>query len=235
MKNYIRVNKAFTPLSNGFNFQNKFMGFPVLLDKFPRINSLISRLARNNCYGLCGGMCFAVLDYYYSGKEIPSASFPPKQGTNLHAYLSKRQNDTYGFWGKIIVKFVCWSIKTDFQLQERIYKEFLTTLHFLDKDQPVVLGIVYVHISKTIAIWMNHQVIAYRYENNLENSTIFLYDPNFPGRDDIVIEFFKTNNEYQCFQKSRQSGKVLAIRGFFVIPYSSIEPPDVEAIPYDDE
>lgn len=234
MKNHILVNKVFTPISNGFNFQNKFIGVPLSLDKFPKINSLISQLFRKNCYGLCGGMCFAVLDYYYSGKEIPSIDFPPEKGNSLHSYIFKRQNDTYGFLGKIIAKFVCWSIKTNFQLQERIYKEFLATQYLLDRNQPVVLGIVYVHISKTIAIWMNHQVVAYKYENDSEKSTIFLYDPNYPGRDDIVIEFLKTNNEYRCFQKSLQSGKVITIRGFFIIPYNFIEPPDVEVSPAGD-
>ena len=44
--------------------------------------------------GLCGGMCFAALDRYFTGREIPKITTPPKDGTPLFEEILRRQIDS---------------------------------------------------------------------------------------------------------------------------------------------
>ena len=54
---------------------------------------------------------------------------------------------------------------------------------------PVVLGLVYVRLRDTVAMWENHQVLAYGYKIlSPEALRINTYDPNYPGQDRITIE-----------------------------------------------
>ncbi len=222
------MERIFTPSIHGFSFLNSFPGIPFLIRKNSILNELIHILFfRKNFYGLCGGMCFTALDYFYSGKELPYIEAPPDAGDFLHSYLFKRQNDTYGRFGKFISKFIHWSLISDTRLQSNTYREFSDIRLSLDKKQPVVLGLVYVHLSQSLAVWSNHQVIAYKYEVDSEKSTLYLYDPNFPGREDIVLELMKTEKGFQCIQKDLQSNAGIPVRGFFKIPYSFNSPPEV--------
>jgi hypothetical protein len=219
------MEKIFNPSTHGFKFQNNFSGIPFLVHKNSIINGAIHNLFfRKNFYGLCGGMCFTALDYFYSEKELPCIDSPPKVGSSFHSYIFKRQNHTYGSSGKFIAKFISWSLSSDAKLQSRTREEFADIQASLNKNQPVVLGLVYVHISRSIAIWSNHQVIAYRYEVGSEKSTVYLYDPNSPGREDIVLELVRTKQGFECSQKKLQSNESIPVRGFFKIPYYPVSP-----------
>jgi hypothetical protein len=222
------MEKIFAPLIHGFSFQNSFPGIPFLVRKNSIINELVHILFfRKNSYGLCGGMCFTALDYFYAEKKLPSLESPPEVGDFLHSYIFKRQNNTYGRFGKFISKFIHWSLISDIKLQRNTYKEFFDIRLSLDRNQPIVLGLVYVHLSQSLAIWSNHQVIAYKYEIDSERSTLYLYDPNFPGREDIALELIRTEKGLQCIQRDLQSDAGIPVRGFFKIPYSFNSPPEV--------
>jgi hypothetical protein len=218
--------KIFTPLMHGFNFQNQFSGLPFLFHKNLKICHLFNQFFfRKNSYGLCGGICFAALDYFYSGREIPLIDLDFGVGNFLHSYLFKRQNDTYGFLGKIVLKFALWSFMSDATLQTKTHREFSNIQLSLNQNKPVVLGLVYVHISKSLAIWSNHQVIVYGYNADSQNKTLYLYDPNFPGSEDIVIELTRAKEGFECFQRNLQTNQMIPVRGFFEIPYSFTLPP----------
>ena len=36
--------------------------------------------------------------------------------------------------------------------------------------------------------WQNHQVLAYAYEVEGDAVTLRIYDPNWPGRDDVILD-----------------------------------------------
>jgi hypothetical protein len=219
------MERIFNPSTHGFKFQNSFPGIPFLIHRNLIINDLIHKLFfGKNLYGLCGGICFTALDYFYSEQELPCIDSPPKVGSSFHAYIFKRQNHTYGRFGRYISKFIFWSLISDTQLQARTYKEFSDIQLSLDRNQPVVLGLVYVHVSRSIAIWSNHQVIAYGYEVSAEKNTVYLYDPNSPGREDIVLELVRTKQGFECSQKKLQSNESIPVRGFFKIPYCPVSP-----------
>lgn len=223
--------RIFTPSVHGFNFQNQFSGLPFLFHRNLRICHLVNQLFfGKNSYGLCGGICFAALDYFYSGREIPLIDLDFGIGNFLHSYLFKRQNDTYGVLGKIVLKFALWSLMSDTKLQAKTHREFSDIQLSLNQNKPVVLGLVYVHISKSLAIWSNHQVIAYRCKGDGPQSTLYLYDPNFPGSEDIVIELTRAKAGFECFQRNLQTNQMIPIRGFFKIPYRFTSPPSNEPI-----
>ncbi len=218
--------RTFTPLAHGFNFQNQFSGLPCLFHKNLKFFDLVHQLLfSKHSYGLCGGICFAALDYFYSGKERPLIDLDFGVSKFLHSYLFKRQNDTYGVLGKIVLKFALWTLMSDATLQTKTHQEFSNIQLSLNQNKPVVLGLVYVHISKSLAIWSNHQVIAYGHSADLQDKTLYLYDPNFPGCEDIVIELTSAKEGFQCFQKNLQTNQMIPVRGFFEIPYRFTLPP----------
>jgi hypothetical protein len=86
----VRVMTTFTPGQHGWHFDNTF------------VNHLIGGLITT--YGLCGGMAYSSLDYYFSGIPIPThrtgdfgnatATCPPDG--RLHTMIFNRLIDTYG-------------------------------------------------------------------------------------------------------------------------------------------
>jgi hypothetical protein len=212
--------ERFTPLRHGFTFQNEFSGIPFLYQRFPKAHRLIHHLfLSRTLYGLCGGMCFTALDYFHAKQSLPLMSAPPTLGHTLHTHLFQRQRETYGRFGQALTRFLLWSLHSDALLESKTYRELMRIQPSLDRHQPVVLGLVYVHISQTIAIWMNHQVIAYRYDRTAKGETVYLYDPNYPSQDDIVIDLIKTKRGVQCIQRNLRHNGAVPVRGFFEVPY----------------
>src|SRR5437879_1659393 len=72
----IRTN--YDPAKRDFSFGNSFKN-----DFIPAVDWTTG--------GLCGGMSYAALDYYFSGVPIPVQPFPPANGTTLYNYLYDRQ------------------------------------------------------------------------------------------------------------------------------------------------
>jgi len=93
---------------NGFRFVNRFeLQFPV---KFPL--PLVGEIDLNNVvYGLCGGMCFTALDYFYAGKEVPDFSKVDEIDRKLFVYLVDRQLDSLSI--PVLLKVIRWMVSDD--------------------------------------------------------------------------------------------------------------------------
>lgn len=162
----------------GFKFVNDFVN-----DFVPAVDWHTS--------GLCGGMSYASLDYYYSKIPAPTQPFRPANGTPLHTYLYDRQvtsiESNIDKWVEIgfnplgarNTEFFNWGLSA--KKGERIDE----LKEFIDKGHPVVLGM------QGDGDTDNHQVIAIgydmgRYKGDLgafkEDFKIFICDPNHPGR-----------------------------------------------------
>lgn len=215
----------FIPSLHGFAFANRFPGYilPSCVSSFPGISNFLS--SSQSCYGLCGGMCFAAYDFFNAQRTITSNNTIPKPGSPLYRYLYKRQLDSYGQFGKLIAKFAHWTVLSDSTVDRLTYYELNKVATQIENGQAVILGLVYTSIAKTIAIWLNHQVLAYNYLEEAEAIKIKIYDPNFPYQDDIIIEIKSGSAGIKCTQKIPHKKKEVHIRGFFVIPYIPIEPP----------
>jgi hypothetical protein len=200
--------EKFKPSAHGFRFANRFPGYPLPF-------SVPTLLRTSTCYGLCGGMCYAALDFLLAERGIPQDVAPPEQGSPLHRYLYRRQIVSFGPFGT----------------QRRTYDQFQAVRARLDSGQPVVLGIVYVSIAETVAIWKNHQVLACGCSQVSDTAfDINIYDPNLPQDDAVVIraERVAVGKEVfglRCTQKvAGQAEK--KVRGFFIAPYRSVMPPE---------
>lgn len=219
------VRTDFTPSLHGFSFRNRFPGQPLpsFISKFPGISKILSN--SQSYHGLCGGMCFATYDFFLAKRTISSDNAVPEPGTPLYCYLDQRQIDTYGPCGKFIAKFALWTALPDSRVQKLTSNELEKVITQLDSGQAVILGLVYVSIVDTLAIWLNHQVLAYSYSGDPKSINIKIYDPELPRRDDVVIEIKRESAGFQCKQKVCNVNREARVRGFFVIPYIPVEPP----------
>jgi hypothetical protein len=233
--------ESFSPSQHGFKFVNSFEGYPLpfSVPELPELPFIPQG------YGLCGGMACAASDLWLYGRSVPSRTKPPGKRAALHKYLYRRQMDTFGA-GRYVVKFYRWMAMQDGTVggtQVRTYDEFGQVRKQLDDGMPVVLGLVYVRLRETVAMWENHQVLAYAYEDlSPEAVRIKIYDPNYPGQDRITIEAARvtagsrwtptvpprrtTAYGYECVQRT-PGRRDTPVRGFFVMPYVPVSPPPV--------
>ncbi|MGE5124146.1 MAG: hypothetical protein ACM3H7_06475, partial [Acidobacteriaceae bacterium] len=154
----------FLPSTGGFKFRNSFAGYflPFSTPAFMGVHKVTSK------YGLCGGMSAAAYDFALAGREIPSMSSVPSQGSRLQRYLFQRQMDSLGGMGQQAVKVAQWTSFPDDTLlgtQARTAEEFSSIRQKLDDRNLVVLALIYEHAGniKELArlIFNNHQVLAY--------------------------------------------------------------------------
>lgn len=220
----MQTKNKFTPSKHGFNFGNCFPGVPLppFVANLPGISKTLNRF--QDSHGLCGGMCFATYDYFIAGKEIPLDANIPQPGSPLYRYLMQRQLDTYGANWHHILKFAQWTVLSDSTLRRLTAEELQKVIAHINQGEAVILGLVYTSIVETLAIWLNHQVLAHNYAEDLGKISIKIYDPNFPCRDDVVIEVSLTAEGVVCKQICN-SDKEIRVRGFFVMPYTPVEPP----------
>ena len=231
----------FLPSAHGFRFVNSFAGYflPFSTPAFMSSHKVTSK------YGLCGGMCAAAYDFTLVGKPVPTGSDAPRQGTRLQRYLFQRQMDSLGGLGQEVIKVAQWTSLPDDTLvgtMRRTADEFVHIRQNLDQKNPVILALVYVRANSlgelSRLIFNNHQVLAYAYQQDLTGVlTINIYDPNLPGRDDVVIktepvllgeETTLSGTHMITGLKSTQlvaGAHYRDVRGFFSMPYTPIKPP----------
>jgi two-component system chemotaxis response regulator CheY len=70
--------KNFTPSRNGFKFPNRFPGV-LLPDPLQKVID-----SSNSVHGLCGGMCFTVIDHVKAGKPLLFSHRDPEHIWNVY-------------------------------------------------------------------------------------------------------------------------------------------------------
>ena len=204
-----KAQTSFQPVIHGFQFVNHFeIDFPTytlpLLGKVD-LSSVI--------YGLCGGMCFAALDYFHLKKQPPEVGKVEDLDGRLFAYLCQRQLDSLSIG--VLLKIVEWMLLEDDALAARMTRTEIPRLRrSLDQGQPVVLLLIRVQGLGNLT--HNHQVAAVGYEASADgkNLDISLYDPNHPGEETHI----SVTRGKDGLRVSQSSGEPL--RGFFLAPYS---------------
>jgi hypothetical protein len=221
---------AFRPSVHGFAFVNSFSGSPAPV----ALGALERRLKVPDRFGLCGGMCFAAADFYIAARslreEVPDA-MPPEGGTPLFDYVYARQAASLGTMFIMASRFLEWM-----QLPEegeggthaRTLQELVAIIDAVGAGEPVMLGLVLVSAGGADAgePWRNHQVLAYGLAEGVKEGglPVFrIYDPNYPGRDDVVIRWVEDSKGRWERVVPRRS--ITPVRGFFRMPYGPQEPP----------
>jgi hypothetical protein len=173
----------FNPKVHGFHFRNDFLN-----DVVP--------VADVRTGGLCGGMSYTVLDYYFAHMPIPKQDYRPANRTALQSYIYNREVDSLASnldkWAEVGFnpggsrngEFFNWGLQgtNGGRLQE--------LRSFIDKGTPAVLDL------QGDGDTGNHQMVAIgysmgRYQGDLKNFEsdlkIIVVDPNYPLQTKTLI------------------------------------------------
>ena len=150
--------------------------------------------------GLCGGMAFAVRDYFEAGRQPPPETTAPGEGP-LFDYLVDRLFDSFDLplgparYLELMSPVVpdgetVWSrfgLGPHGRAWRMVNQEWPTVRREIDAGHPSPLGLVKVKSTNPLDLKENHQVLVYGYDLEGRTLTLRLYDPNRPGRDDVTL------------------------------------------------
>jgi len=215
-----RLMTQFVPSQHGFAFVNRFSGSPV---PSTTLNML---WGGRMDYGLCGGMSFAAADYFLARRAIPEVDSPPVEGSALYRDLYRRQTQSLGIVYAGALRFAVWMGLSDRAVGDLTIGQLADIIASLDRGEPVVLGLVYHSFDQTLALWYNHQVLAYRVgERSSDRVVLRVYDPNYPDNDEVVISVWSADGSALVEGSGIRSARLVpgrrarSIRGIFAMPY----------------
>jgi hypothetical protein len=225
----------FTPSVNGFRFTNSFPPAPTIrLDL-----GLAGNVGLGNAsQGVCGGMVFAVRDYYEAGRPLPDDVEPPAQDTPLFGYIATRLIDSFNAPAGV-TQYAEWMVMPSADVNLVIFTRrgtFARTVSSswpklradIDAGQPSPLGLVTVHTADFRQIGKCHQVLAYGYEiDDTETVTLNVYDPNtaHDSADDVRITFDAANSHHASPITHNINIDGSTLHGFFRSSYTRKTPP----------
>jgi hypothetical protein len=204
---------GFDPDKHGFRFINDFS------------NSFIGPPVSMTTGGLCGGMTYAVLDFFLLKRDVPETDVRPANGTSFQQYLYDRQvkslvenidkwvETSFNPGGARSLEFFNWGLTT--RLQE--------LASFIDRGVPVPLGMK----GPTGGIGGDHQVLAIgydlgRYKGDLgaykDEVKIFIFDPNYLNRVKTLIADPATL-EYRYLEGGTERWRTYFVDGKYTMTY----------------
>lgn len=188
---------GFLPSTHGLHFDNSFPDEPAVT-----IDLGIAKVPIGNAAnGLCGGMVFAVLDYWTHGVLPPADTTPPASGTPLFNYLVRRLIDSWDLpSGPATYLKLMNPLFPDgddrlgpFTVHGRGWRmavrEWPAIKAEIDAGNPCPLGLVKLKSANPLDLGKNHQVLAYGYDQAGTAVTLWLYDPNQSNTDQVALGF----------------------------------------------
>ena len=225
--------ERFLPSRHAFAFSNSWPEQPATT-----VHTPLGRLNLGNAKGgLCGGMVFAALDYWYAGQAPPVDQ--PAAGEPLYQYVVKRLVESWRLPAGV-ARYYHWMILPDGDrtvsvLGRRVTNRGLAwrtiTVQLprikddLDAGIPVPLGVVTVASANPAKLPLNHQVLAYGYEVTGGTVTLRVYDPNRGGDDGTFLRF-DTSEPTKRIDITHNLGLgARRVRAFFGTGYTRSTPP----------
>ncbi|WP_169796550.1 hypothetical protein [Chondromyces crocatus] len=201
---------GFTTAANGFRFANAFTTTLVQPQgvQVPGVPGLGVTTPPLMLHGLCGGMSFAALDYYFSGIPVPSHEASdyvtppgvPAQGSRLHTLIYQRHLDSLNLGPSLqqVLGGDPYNLTTYAELLltpevlrpvtfgARLAAEVAYVIASVRAGQPVPLGLV--AAGGLASATQCHQVVATGFDDVSATTTnIFVYDNRYPGREAILV------------------------------------------------
>jgi hypothetical protein len=229
----------FLPSTNGFAFTNSWPSEPAVSLHTPFGTIGIGNAAN----GLCGGMVYAALDYWYEDNR-PSDD-RPVPGSPLYEFLVQRIVDSWNVPVGVAQYFTWMNLPDDdtsFDVFGRhivvdrgvtgrtITQQWPQIKTDLDHGIPSPLGIVTVRSGQVSDLGLNHQVLAYGYSESQDRTALKVYDPN-RGRDDSITITFATKAPFPTPVFGSKLGIDHQVRGFFRSSYAPVPPPGTTGLP----
>ncbi|SOD74543.1 hypothetical protein SAMN05892883_3729 [Jatrophihabitans sp. GAS493] len=226
---------GFTPSVDGFPFTNSFPPAPaVQLDLGPAGRVGIGDVSG----GVCGGMVFAVRDYFETATAIPQLSQPPAPGTPLFEYIVGRLLDSWDVPNGVL-RYAQWMALPSTHVRLPLISEPGTFELTVSKSWPAIradidagrlstLGLVTVHGTDLKQLGKNHQVLAYGYSlDDAGALTLHVYDPNTPtdSADGVVIQLDVSDPSTVTTISHNINIGEPTLHGFFRADYARKNPP----------
>ena len=226
--------EGFLPSTRAFRFANSWPHIPAFTIAVAGQDVPIG----NAQHGLCGGMVFAVRDYFERHLPVPVDVQAPSAGP-LYEFIGRRLEESFDLpFGPVRylelmampdadarVPLFGWLVKRWGRgiAWRTIHDEVPKIIADLDAGRLSCLGLVCARGVNPADLGQNHQVLAYRYERVADVLRIGVYDPNRPLRDDVLLEFStrhpNTTTQFTFVNGSKD------VRGFFRVKYTSSQPP----------
>jgi hypothetical protein len=225
--------EPFLPSHDGFAFTNSWPSAPAVsvATAFGDID------VGNAADGLCGGMVFAALDYWYAGKTPPTTQ--PAPGTPGYKFVVRRIIDSWHV-PTGVAQYYTWMNLPDGDAGFTAFGHRVIVEHGisgrtiqqqwpaikadLDRQLPSALGIVTVASHNPADLGKNHQVLAFGYDLAGPRVIVHVYDPNSGQDDDVTIEFDASKpTKATTFTSNIDIGH--PVRGFFRTAYRPVAPP----------
>ncbi len=223
---------GFSPSANGLRFANAFPSAPFWRLRF---GSLVRVEIGDVATGLCGGMTFVAADLHRAGLPPPSDTSAPPDGAPLRALIRRRQLDSLDR-GRLPLRFYSlasplrparetwWTralgwlgIDLHSRMHVMVVREWPRIRRGLEAGRLVPLGVVRAVSANPLRLARHHQVLAWGYDLDGTRLALRIYDPNWPGDDEVTIALDLGDPDGDAAPaSSRPDGPVVA---FFRAPY----------------
>jgi len=175
---------GFLPSAHGLRFANRFPPGPTL-----RLGPIDPRWIGigDAAAGLCGGMTWYVRERFEAGLPVPADVEAPANGSALFRTLVRRQVLSLD-WMRAPLRF-WWvgAIGPERALRRTRDSEWPRIRADIDAGRLSRVGLVRHTGLNPFNLVQSHQVIAFAYEVAGDVVTLRIYDPNWPGRDDVTV------------------------------------------------
>jgi hypothetical protein len=194
---------GFLPSINGFAFPNAWPSNPIRQFRLGNIATLNIGDAAN---GLCGGMTFTAADLHHAGL-VPGAEPQPPAGSDRYTYIVERQIASFDD-GRLPLRFYDlmkparpdrepgWAqllglvgIDRHSRTWTMVRVEWPRIRRALDEGRLSMLGLVRIVSADPLQLSLNHQVLAYGYDQEGSVVTLRICDPNWPRDDGVTLGF----------------------------------------------
>jgi hypothetical protein len=177
---------GFLPSVNGLHFANSYPSGPTV-----KLGALDPRWVGvgDADAGLCGGMSWFVREWFENGRTVPADASAPVNGSPLFMAIVRRQVMSLD-WLRGPIKFWLAALSSPERLRRKTLEiEWPRIKRDIDAGRLPMLGLVRHRGWNPFDLNKDHQVLAYGYDTAGPDgpTTIRVYDPNWPDRDDVSI------------------------------------------------
>ena len=191
-------------------------------------------LVGNASWGLCGGMSFASRDYFEAHRPSPIQSVNPRgEGDPLFDYIVQRLGQSLNVGDAAdFVKYAdplypdTDDVTGDGRDWVMAHTSWPGIRTIIDSGHPCPIGIVIGHLPAVTDL--GHQVCVYAYQLQGQHLTLWVYDPNTPGGDDITISLDISRTDQNLIPVTTSisvHGSNPTINCFFTQTYEQRTPP----------
>jgi hypothetical protein len=182
---------GFRPSENALHFANYYPHEPQVVVDFLGHKLEFGDAAN----GLCGGMVYAVCDYFEAKQPIPEMRAPPPGGTPLFKFIVRRLLQSFNLplglnrYMELMTPLLpdVGTLVLPGRAGVMIDKEWPAIRKRLDNGHLVPLGLIKVKSIRPRDLALQHQILAYGYDLNGDQVALCIYDPNYPDDDEVRL------------------------------------------------